>query len=1442
MERDVEAKGRRIPTTRAGLTPALTAVSAVALRLSIQAVVIFAALACGNAVYAQTPSFTVSTYANTFTPFGGNQTTLAQPTGVAADANGNIYIADTGDCVVWEFPVSGAEPFVLAGEPGNCAGSYSSATPTLDSLNHPVDVAVCNGTVYIADTSSSTNTGLHTVTGGAFKNVAINFTLTNGLRGAVQPQAIACDSAGDLFVQSSYDSADMNGPVWTLDTLSAAGVSMNIDTEFDEEYQGVAVDASGNAYTVRGAFNQPQLQNIAKFTFTTTPINGFQSSSQWVLSLLQQSRTLVGPTRLAIDSNGNFYATEAPPSSIVVTPPVLVTEISPTSGGAYSVATIAGNGSAGFSGDGGPALLAELSNANGIAIAPTGILVADTSNNRVRKLFTEPAMLANSDKIPDFSLIAAVNPVTKKLYVPVSKGTTTNGGQISDIVVYSTADDTVVANIPGASVSYLAVDAVNNFIYASSSQNGTVEVIDGVTDSINATITVGKSPLGIAVDPGINTAYVSNSDDTTISAIRGPVRISGGNTITTSAVLLQNISADLPLGAIAVDTKIHSVYAIVAGPANIGSENYALAIIDGVALTVTNTVSYLNNAGFTDIGANALAVDQRSGLVVIADTEDQAVHIYNPKTGQFQGFTENFFPTTVVVDSVNEIAYASTGYGSISEINLEGGAQSAVNTPSFSATSAENCGFSGTAVAVDPSTDQAYFTTCDGTNGAALNLWDGASQKLTTTFALGSPISSLNSVSGDFAVVVNPATHIAYVSNSTPNTTEIDIFNGPTPGARPLLSISPLTFNFESVAVGQSSLPETFTVMNGGTAPAIVPPPTIIGTGGFSNSGGSYTASASTGVGDSCSAMIVFAPTLNQSVNGGLEFLDNAPDTPQLVSLSGTGTGNHTLTISPAFIPTAYIGLFYPPSGSNLNFTSPNATNGSSINICATLPSGQPNTAVCCPPGSESLGPPCPAGLLPAGLNWMEPELVGTPSAGSAGSYPFTVVATDGSGDTGSQNYVLVVDPAFSATLALNPSTVTGGTASTATVTLNEPVFAGAFILLVGSNSTVVPATGITASAGQVTIPIPLPTTAVTQTQTVTIFASLSGGVLATATLTVTPPAGPPAPVSIVVPETITVSDAPSFSDIADSEAIAVHDSVTVTPLINIGAPVAFFSPSTIGFGSVSPAGAATQTITVSNIGQGQTALLLTGARLSTASSAFTLGPIVCSNGSSSFPITIPSGQACAVTVSYTAPPSSGQPLSATLVFADSAAQSNLATTGSGSNFSQSLTINSSGVSSTAPPPSATVTIPTITEMITVTDNPLFSDVADSETITVTDIVTVIPFTPLIKVGPSSINPFTLTVGTGTYLVNVTLTNGGNVAIGELTLLKASLGGLGALTFPAGTTLSNLAPGASATFTANFSNSAGAAGKGVPLSLSGSYTAGTLSGNWSVSFRSVTLP
>jgi uncharacterized repeat protein (TIGR01451 family) len=305
-----------------------------------------------------------------------------------------------------------------------------------------------------------------------------------------------------------------------------------------------------------------------------------------------------------------------------------------------------------------------------------------------------------------------------------------------------------------------------------------------------------------------------------------------------------------------------------------------------------------------------------------------------------------------------------------------------------------------------------------------------------------------------------------------------------------------------------------------------------------------------------------------------------------------------------------------------------------------------------------------------------------------------------------------------------------------------------------------------------------------------------------------------------VIKENIKVEDVPTFDDIADNgEKIKVDDSVTITQLIKVAAPVVFFSPSSVGFGTVGSGATAARVITVSNIGEGSTGLPLTQA--ATSSSAYSVGPIACSNGATSFPTTLPSGGACTLMVTLSGPAPSG----VTITFTDNAALSNVTSTASGSSFTQSIPLIGSNISITFPPPATTVTIPTISEPIMVTDtvNPSFT-------------------IPVVKVGPAAVNPTAITTGTGTYVVNVTLTNGGNVAIGELTLLKASLGGLGALTFPAGTTLSNLAPGASATFTATFSNSAGAAGKGVPLSLSGTYSAGSLSGNWTASFRSVALP
>jgi hypothetical protein len=219
---------------------------------------------------------------------------------------------------------------------------------------------------------------------------------------------------------------------------------------------------------------------------------------------------------------------------------------------------------------------------------------------------------------------------------------------------------------------------------------------------------------------------------------------------------------------------------------------------------------------------------------------------------------------------------------------------------------------------------------------------------------------------------------------------------------------------------------------------------------------------------------------------------------------------------------------------------------------------------------------------------------------------------------------------------------------------------------------------------------------------TATITAT-QGAVSGTATLTVTSSAPPP-PVIITVSEPITVTDTPLVSDVSDSEPITVTDTTLVVAMpatLPLAAPVAYFSPGGLGFGSVQAGQTATLPLTVSNIGQGTLSLAA-----NPPGSPFSISQVACTNGASSLPTNLNSMQACVLSITYLAP--SGTPPNGTITFTDDAGLSNVTSTSlGGSNYSQSIPLQGAGGSTPAPaPPSLTVTIPTIIESITVTDTP----------------------------------------------------------------------------------------------------------------------------------------
>ena len=110
--------------------------------------------------------------------------------------------------------------------------------------------------------------------------------------------------------------------------------------------------------------------------------------------------------------------------------------------------------------------------------------------------------------------------------------------------------------------------------------------------------------------------------------------------------------------------------------------------------------------------------------------------------------------------------------------------------------------------------------------------------------------------------------------------------------AVPALTVSPSALRFGSVEVAANSGAAFVTLASVGTAPLIISAITLNGlnfTTGTASSNG-CTTSASIAVGGSCSLMVQFVPRVVGELTGSLVVSHNAPGSPTVVNLSGTGT------------------------------------------------------------------------------------------------------------------------------------------------------------------------------------------------------------------------------------------------------------------------------------------------------------------------------------------------------------------------------------------------------------------------------------------------------------------------------------------------------------------------------------------------------------------------
>ena len=149
----------------------------------------------------------------TTTPATATTLELNGPRGLAIDADGNLYIADTDDAVVTELDTSGEMSVIAGGGATALAGGASASTniPATDAvLSSPMSLAVdADGDLYIADefgglVEKVSGSSLSVIAGGGATALLGSDTATTGIMATdaalAWPDGIGVDDSGDVYV------------------------------------------------------------------------------------------------------------------------------------------------------------------------------------------------------------------------------------------------------------------------------------------------------------------------------------------------------------------------------------------------------------------------------------------------------------------------------------------------------------------------------------------------------------------------------------------------------------------------------------------------------------------------------------------------------------------------------------------------------------------------------------------------------------------------------------------------------------------------------------------------------------------------------------------------------------------------------------------------------------------------------------------------------------------------------------------------------------------------------------------------------------------------------------------------------------------------------------------------------------------------------------------
>jgi sugar lactone lactonase YvrE len=314
----------------------------------------------------------------------GGQATAAElnaTAGLAVDGYGNIYIADVVNDRIRKVNTSG----IISTVAGNGQQGFSgdSGPATAAELYHPQGVtADASGNIYIADernhrirkvntsgiisTIAGNGTGSYSGDGGQ----ATNAELYN-------PEGILVDASGNIYIgdvdNERVRKVNTSGIITTVagngvqSYFGDGGPATAAELFFPT---GLAMDASGILYIADNGNYRVRTVNTSGIinTFAGNGVGSYSGDGGPATAA-----ELFSPTGVALDVHGNVSIVDYNDNHVRIV----------NSSGIIN--TLAGNGIAGYSGDGGPATAAELNHPFGVTFDANGnTLIGDGNNNRIR--------------------------------------------------------------------------------------------------------------------------------------------------------------------------------------------------------------------------------------------------------------------------------------------------------------------------------------------------------------------------------------------------------------------------------------------------------------------------------------------------------------------------------------------------------------------------------------------------------------------------------------------------------------------------------------------------------------------------------------------------------------------------------------------------------------------------------------------------------------------------------------------------------------------------------------------------------------------------------------------------------------------------------------------------------------------------------------------------